>query len=207
MYLCRSRRKNLQKNPGFESTIWVDKNYILESAAAFGDVAIGLAKVLSPYGDPRLNVLFTNGALALELYFKAQVVEQVVDPAYFKITPDGNQHPATEKEYVEQVTPSVVSILHSRLQVPKKYRTHELVELFASLSDEVQDKIVGFVSVGVSKIQSKKDMLVFLGLIICFFVDKRYEFEGFISGVETDKVHIYTLIPLLQAMKVSIGKR
>lgn len=201
-------KKESPKNPGFESTIWVDKNYILESAAAFGDVAIELAKVLTPYGDPRLNVLFTNGALALELYFKAQVVERVFDPAYFKITPDGNQHPATEKEYVEQVTPSVVSILHSRLQVPKKYRTHELVELFASLSDEVQDKIVGFVSAEVSKIQSKKDMLAFLGVISCFFVDKRYEFEGFISGVETDKIHIYTLIPLLQAMKLSmLGER
>ncbi|MFZ4968320.1 hypothetical protein ACL9RJ_29105 [Pseudomonas sp. Mn2068] len=201
-------KKEAPKNPGFESTIWIDESHILESAAAFGDVAIELAKSLSPYSDPRLNVVFTNGALALELYFKAQVVERVFDPAYFEITPDGNQRPATEKQYIEQTKPSVVSILHSRLQVPKKYRTHELVELFVNLSDEIQDKIVGFISGSVPKIKSKKDMVEFLGLINCFFVDKRYEFEGFISGVEADKIHIYTLIPLLQAMKESmLGKR
>ncbi|WP_322364598.1 hypothetical protein [Pseudomonas sp. Teo4] len=41
-------KKRQRENPGFESTILIDPKDIIESASAFGDVAISLSLQLNP---------------------------------------------------------------------------------------------------------------------------------------------------------------
>ncbi|MFZ3282924.1 hypothetical protein [Pseudomonas sp.] len=193
---------NKPENPGFESTIWINESDIVESASAFGDVALNMSHTLSPYGDSRLNVIFTNGALALELFFKSQLVDRVFEPAYIEIE---SQSVTTEERYWSQTTPSIVAVHHSRLQVPAKFRTHELAKLFEFIDTKTQSNILASVSKETQKIQTKDHMMEFLLSINNFFIDKRYGFEGFITGVDADIRHLYTLIPVLRGVKSALS--
>ncbi len=190
-------------NPGFESTIWIDHTHIIESASAFGDVAIALSQQLNPYDDPRLNVLFTNGALALELYFKSQLVERVFDPAFVEMTDDG-VIVTTEERYLNG-TPSVVAIHHSRLEVKNEFRSHELAKLYQYLNQGTQTSILNAISDETDLIQTQDEMLEFLETINNFFIEKRYHFESFLTGIESDKKYIYTLIPVLKGVKSALA--
>ncbi|MNN81235.1 hypothetical protein D3C81_1980400 [compost metagenome] len=76
-----------------------------------------------------------------------------------------------------------------------------MAKLFGHLNEEAQTNILISVSKETGKIQTRDDMMEFLSAINGFFVDKRYEFETFISGIQTDKKHMYTLIPVLRGVK------
>ncbi|VVQ23341.1 hypothetical protein PS925_05295 [Pseudomonas fluorescens] len=192
-------------NPGFESTIWIDQSHVVESASAFADVAIALSSELSPHGDPKLNVIFTNGSLALELFFKSQLIERIVEPAFVEMTPEGERI-TTEEHYINQELPNfVVAIHHSRLKVKEGCKSHELVKLYECLDQDTQVNILRSISNETLKIQTKADLLDFLSVINNFFVDKRYHFEGFINGVESDRVHLYTLLPVLKGVKSALA--
>lgn len=198
------RSKSRQRaNPGFESTIWIDHTHIIESASAFGDVAIALSQQLKPYDDPRLNVLFTNGALALELYFKSQLVERVIDPAFVVMTDDG-VIVTTEEQYLNG-TQGVVAIHHSRLEVKNEFRSHELAKLYTYLSQSTRTSILNAVSDETALIQTQDEILEFLQTINNFFIEKRYSFENFLTGIESDKKYIYTLIPVLKGVKSALA--
>lgn len=198
------KSKNLQRaNPGFESTIWIDHTHIIESASAFGDVAIALSQQLNPYDDPRLNVLFTNGALALELYFKSQLVERGFDPAFIEMT-DDDAIVTTKEQYLND-SPGIVTILHSRLEVKKEFSSHELVKLYQHLNQDTQNRILSAVSDETAKIQTQDEMLEFLETINNFFEEKRYHFESFLTGIESDKKYIHTLIPVMKGVNSALA--
>ncbi|RMN29890.1 hypothetical protein ALQ61_03398 [Pseudomonas coronafaciens pv. zizaniae] len=198
------KSKNLHRaNPGFESTIWIDHTHIIESASAFGDVAIALSQQLNPYDDPRLNVLFTNSALALELYFKSQLVERGFDPAFIEMT-DDDAIVTTKEQYLND-SPGIVTILHSRLEVKKEFSSHELLKLYQHLNQDTQNRILSAVSDETAKIQTQDEMLEFLETINNFFEEKRYHFESFLTGIESDKKYIHTLIPVMKGVNSALA--
>ncbi|AUY33345.1 hypothetical protein [Pseudomonas sp. PONIH3] len=196
-------KKRQRENPGFESTILIDPKDIIESASAFGDVAISLSHQLNPYGDPRLNVVFTNGAFALELYFKSQLVERIFEPAFIEMTAEG-ESVITEEQYLSGA-PNVAVFHHSRLEVKEGFKSHKLSILYQHLSEDTRARILTAVSTETSKIQTQKDMQEFLETINDFFVNKRYHFEEFITDIESDKKYIYTLVPVLNGVKSALA--
>lgn len=192
-------------NPGVESTILIDHKEIIQSASAYGDVAVSLANNLSPYDDPRLNVIFTNGALALELYFKSQLIERIFEPAHVEITPDGEVVLAEENHLNPNPQTNEITILHSRLQIKDGCKTHKLAKLYRKLSQNTQNSILNAVTNETSKIQTDKEMLDFLKVINDFFVIKRYHFEAFLTGVEGDRRHLHTLLSVLKGVKSALA--
>lgn len=192
-------------NPGVESTILIDHREIIESASAFGDVAISMSNDLSPYDDPKLNVIFTNGALALELYFKSQLIERIIAPVHVEITPDGEVVTTEEKPPNPNPQTNEITIFHSRLQIKDGCKTHELAKLYRNLSQDTKNSILKAVANETSEIQTDSEMLEFLAIINEFFVIKRYHFEAFLTGVESDRRHLYTLLPVLKGVRSALA--
>ncbi|MDZ3993331.1 hypothetical protein PspTeo4_24792 [Pseudomonas sp. Teo4] len=110
----------------------------------------------------------------------------------------------TEEQYLNGA-PNVVVIHHSRLEVKEGFKSHKLSELYQHLSEDTRARILTAVSTETSKIQTQEDMQEFLQTINDFFVNKRYHFEEFITGVESDKKYIYTLVPVLNGVKSALA--
>ncbi|RXN73436.1 hypothetical protein D0Z62_06370 [Providencia rettgeri] len=181
------------ENPGFDSTIYVYPQQIADIAYAFSEVAISLAKgPLDAYGDKR-NVIFTNAAFAIELYFKAFFVKRVSAPFHFIVK--NGQYEEAEFNRENRVT-----MWHSRLTVPKEYQKHDLHWLFNALSDELKGRIMQEVRQISLSIKTPTDLQKFFKDIKNLFVDKRYEFQYFIYGVPRDSHVIHVLIPVLKAI-------
>lgn len=181
------------ENPGFDSTIYVSPQQIADTAYAFSEVAISLAKGPLDAHDVKRNVIFTNAAFAIELYFKAFLVKRVSAPFDF-IVKNGQ---VEEAEINEE---NRVTVWHSRLMVPKEYQKHDLHLLFNALSDELKECVMQEVLQISHSIKTPTDLQEFFKDIKSFFVDKRYEFQYFIHGVPKDSHVIHVLIPVLKAI-------
>ncbi|EKF7110660.1 hypothetical protein OZ488_003938 [Escherichia coli] len=181
------------ENPGFDSTIYVSPQHIADTAKAFSEVAISLAKEPLDTHDVKRNVIFTNATFAIELYFKAFFVKRVSAPFDF-IVKNGQ---VEQTDYKEE---NRVTMWHSRLEVPKEYQKHDLHFLFNALSDELKERVMQEVLLESHSIKTPTDLQKFFKDINCFFVDKRYEFQYFIYGVPSDSHVIHVLIPVLKAI-------
>ncbi len=133
--------KRKPPNPGLNSTIWIDKRYITDMATAFSDCAEQLANGWHDPHDARINAIYTNAVLALELYFKSRLVKRVFDPTYMRISEDNQMIITTEEDYynTEERDYSVVAQMHSRLVVPKKCK-HMMFSNSLSLCQIVKKK-------------------------------------------------------------------
>ncbi|MBF7995170.1 MULTISPECIES: hypothetical protein [Rahnella] len=191
-------------NPGVSSTLWIGPEYILDMAATFSDVAINLADGWVDPLDPKKNVIYTNAVLALELYFKALLVERMTDPAYVKIS-EGNEFiEVTEEEYLDPEE-AIVAIHHSRLVVPKEHQTHDIHALYLSLNEDTRKKIVAEIAELNRSIASEEVLLEFLSKIKNYFVSKRYAFEFYQEAVPVDSNYLFSLIPVLKGVRKALS--
>lgn len=189
-----SKRKQKEyENPGFDSTIYVFPQQISDTANAFSEVATSLAKGPLDAHDVKRNVIYTNAAFAIELYFKAFLVKRISAP--FDFTIENGQVDKAEFDDENRVT-----MWHSRLVVPREYQKHNLNLLFNALSDELKERVTQEVLQATNSIKTPTDLLKFFNDIKNYFVDKRYEFQDFISGVPKDSHIIHVLIPVLNAI-------
>lgn len=186
-------KQKIYENPGFDSTVYVLPQQIADTANAFREVANNLAKGHLDAHDVRRNVIYTNATLAIELYFKSYLVKRIAEP--FDFTIENGQ--VTEADYADE---NRVTLLHSRLEIPKEYQKHNLQLLFNALSDEVKERVTQEVLLTSNSIKNTADLMKFLDTIKYYFVDKRYEFQEFIYGVPKDSNTIYVLIPVLNAI-------
>lgn len=189
-----SRRKQKEyKNPGFDSTIYVLPQQIADTANAFREIAISLAKDHLDAHDVKRNVIYTNAAFAIELYFKAFLVKRISAP--FDCTIEDGQGVQTEVD-----DENCITIWHSRLVVPDEYQKHNLQLLFNALNDELKELVTQEILLASKSIKTPAELLEFFNDIKNYFVDKRYEFQDFIFGVPKDSYAIHVLIPVLNAI-------
>jgi hypothetical protein len=190
-------------NPGLSSTIWIEPTYISDMASSFSEIAISLSQKWVDPHSVETNVIYTNALLALELFFKSQLVVRKNDPAYVDVSSDTPQ--LTDEESYYNANSSVVAIHHSRLIVPQQYRTHDVEKLFSYLSSNIKEIIITEVVKETRRINNEPELVIFLGKIKNFFVDKRYDFEFFKEAVPKDSNYIHTLIPVLKGVKRAIS--
>lgn len=191
-------------NPGISSTLWIGPEYILGMAAAFSDVAIKLADGWVDPLDPKKNVIYTNAVLALELYFKARLVEREFAPTYIKFDENREAIEVTEEEYLNPIE-AIVAIHHSRLVVPKIHQTHDVHALYCSLSEDIRKKIVSEIAELNPMIANEDKLLEFLSKIKEFFVSKRYAFELFQEAAPEDSNYLFSLIPVLNGVRKALS--
>lgn len=184
------RKKYIPKNPELDSSVYIEPQRIADTARVFSDVAIELAQNRLDTHDVKLNVIYTNAALAIELYFKAFLVERVAAPYDF-IGSDVEKKEAND---------SCVTFWHSRLELPEDYESHSLDFLYQKLCPKLKNQLVHEVVENTS-IKSADELESFIFKIKGYFVSKRYEYERFILGVPADSDVIYTLIPLLECIR------
>ncbi|MCW6615617.1 hypothetical protein [Yersinia ruckeri] len=183
------RKKFIPKNPELDSSVYIEPQRIADTARVFSDVAIELAQNRLDTHDVKLNVIYTNATLAIELYFKAFLVERVSAPYDLK----GGKGEAKADELC-------VTFLHSRLELPEEYESHSLDFLYTKLCQKLKNQLVHEVIENTS-IKSADELESFIFKIKGYFVSKRYEYERFILGVPADSDVIYTLIPLLKCIR------
>ncbi|EKN4689605.1 hypothetical protein ABF236_003398 [Yersinia ruckeri] len=176
------RKKFIPKNPESDSSVYIEPQRIADTARVFSDVAIELSQNRLDTHDVELNVIYTNATLAIELYFKAFLVERVSAPYDLK-GGDGE-----------------VTYWHSRLELPEEYESHSLDFLYTKLCPKLKNQLVIEVVENTS-IKSADELESFIFKIKGYFVSKRYEYERFILGVPADSNVIYTLIPLLKCIR------
>ncbi|ARB84887.1 MULTISPECIES: hypothetical protein [Yersinia] len=195
-----SKRKQKEyENPGFDSTIYVFPQQIADTANAFREIAVSLAKVPLDAHDVKRNVIYTNAAFAIELYFKAFLVKRVSAP--FDCIIENDQVVQAEFDDENRVT-----LWHSRLVVPEEYQKHNLQLLFNALGDELKERVTQEVLQASSSINTPIELLEFFNDIKSYFVDKRYEFQDFIFGVPKDSHVIHVLIPVLNAIGKALAE-
>ncbi|ELY2669299.1 hypothetical protein SMZ63_002479 [Cronobacter sakazakii] len=201
--------KRKPPNPGLNSTIWIDKRYITDMATAFSDCAEQLANGWHDPHDARINAIYTNAVLALELYFKSRLVKRVFDPTYMRISEDNQMIITTEEDYynTEERDYSVVAQMHSRLVVPKKMQTHDVFELFIALPDSEKEIILEHVKEETKNISDMDSLNKFIESIKDYFVSKRYAFESFLEAIPKDSNYIYTVMPILRGVRKAFGYR
>lgn len=187
------RKQKEYKNPGFDSTVYVLPQQITDTANAFREIAVSLARGHLEAHDVKRNVVYTNAVFAIELYFKAFLVKRVSAPFDF-INENGQ---FVESSFDDE---NRITIWHSRLDVPEKYQTHNLQLLFNALGDELKKRVIQEVLKASNSIKTQEELLEFFNDIKNYFVDKRYEFQDFIFGVPKDSHVIYVLIPVLNAI-------
>ncbi|EJC8215847.1 MULTISPECIES: hypothetical protein [Enterobacteriaceae] len=189
-----SKRKQKEyENPGFDSTIYVFPQQIADTANAFREIAISLSKGHLDAHDVKRNVIYTNAAFAIELYFKSFLVKRVSAP--FDCVVENGEVFQAEFDDENRVT-----VWHSRLVVPEEYQKHNLQLLFNALSDELKERVMQEVLQVSTSIKTPADLLEFFNVVKNYFVDKRYEFQDFIFGVPKNSHVIYVLIPVLNAI-------
>lgn len=189
-----SKRKQKEyENPGFDSTIYVFPQQIADTANAFREIAISLSKGHLDAHDVKRNVIYTNAAFAIELYFKSFLVKRVSAP-FDGVVENGEVFQAKFDDE------NRVTVWHSRLVVPEEYQNHNLQLLFNALSDELKERVMQEVLQVSTSIKTPADLLEFFNVVKNYFVDKRYEFQDFIFGVPKNSHVIYVLIPVLNAI-------
>ncbi len=178
-------------------------------ATAFSDCAEQLANGWHDPHDARINAIYTNAVLALELYFKSRLVKRVFDPTYMRISEDNQMIITTEEDYynTEERDYSVVAQMHSRLVVPKKMQTHDVFELFIALPDSEKEIILEHVKEETKNISDMDSLNKFIESIKNYFVSKRYAFESFLEAIPKDSNYIYTVMPILRGVRKAFGYR
>ncbi|WP_272567629.1 hypothetical protein [Providencia sp. PROV255] len=98
-----------------------------------------------------------------------------------------------------------LTMWHSRLDVPEKYKIHNLQLLFNALDDELKMRVTQEISQVTNSIKTQEELLEFFSKIKNYFVDKRYGFQDFILGVPKDSHIIHVLIPVLNAISKALA--
>lgn len=204
-----SKDKKEKIGPGIDSTLQVPLSIINEMALSFAKVAIDeFAKI--HYGDTldvRKYTSFTNGALALELFFKSFTAERKYYPSYIKLTSEEDYEVFTDEEYLSNPEQSIVGVLHSVIEIPKAQRKHDLDLLFTSIPAEEKKIFLDYVYERSPLIKDEASFFKFITDIKLYFVEKRYPFEDFQFSVPADNSHLRTLHNVLFAMISYIEKR